>query len=101
MYPSLGEPLSKSAMPAVGFTFTVYWPGSGTAPDQATIEIIKDGQPVATIPSRLAAPDSSGRIQHAAAFPMATLVPGEYTLKVTVADGAGSLSRQAPFVVEP
>ena len=54
---------------------------------------------MAKLPMPLPAADASGRIQHAASLPMAALPPGEYALKVTVAAGDRSTSRQARFVV--
>jgi hypothetical protein len=101
MYPNLGEPLRKSAVPAVGFYFTVYSPGAQQAPTRATIEVLKGSEVVTRTPTPLGAPDSRGRIQHAAAFPMDRLTPGTYTLKVGVVSGTDMVSRQAQFVVEP
>ena len=101
MYPNLGEPLRKSVNPQLGFYFTVYSAGAQSAPTRANVEIVKEGQVLAKTAVVLSAPDSVGRIQHAAALPLERLAPGSYTLKVGVSSGLDSASQQAPFVVEP
>jgi len=101
MYPNLGEPISKSAAPAVGFFFTVYTGGAQAAPPRANLDLVHDGQVLVRLPLQLGAPDSLGRIQHAAALPLEKLAPGTYTLKVGVASGAQSARQQAQFVVTP
>jgi hypothetical protein len=101
MYPNLGQPLSKSHTPVLGFYVTVYSPDGEQAPERAKIEILKDGQSVAETPTALGASDDRGRIQHAAAFPLEALAPGTYLLRVTVANGSQWASQQAPFVITP
>jgi hypothetical protein len=101
MYPNLGQPLSKSHTPALGFYVTVYSPDGEEAPDRATLEILRDGQSIAKTPTALGASDDRGRIQHAAAFPLEALAPGAYSLKVTVASGSQWATQQTPFVVTP
>jgi hypothetical protein len=101
MHPNLGEPLSKATTPAAGFCFTVYVPGAGAAPRLATLEVAQVGQPAARTSTALPAPDGRGRIQHAAALTMQELVPGEYTLRISVASGAESATQETRFVVVP
>jgi hypothetical protein len=60
IYPNLGEPIRKSRQKTVPF-YIVVLPG-GAAP-KATLEIMKDGQPLAQVPTPLTAPDASRRGQ--------------------------------------
>jgi hypothetical protein len=98
LYPNMGEPFRKSVNPNLGFYFNAYGPAD-TAPKQALVELMKGSAVAARVPMPLPAPDAGGRIQHAATLPMQSLAPGDYTLKITVANGTQSASRQARFVV--
>jgi VWFA-related protein len=98
VYPNMGEPYSKSAAPALGFYFSTY-SGRSAAPKEASVELLRGQRVLARDAAALPQPDDTGRIQHAAALPLASLEPGEYTLRITVANGSASQSRQARFVV--
>ena len=51
----------------------------------------EDGKVVARTTTELGVPDDRGRSQNAGALPLTTIAPGQYTLKVSVPDGAGAL----------
>jgi VWFA-related protein len=98
LYPALGRPFPKSAQ-AVGFYFSVYgWPQAAAA-RSALIELLQGERVVTRATSELAAPDASGRIQHAGALPIASLAPGSYTLRVSVGAGAAAQSRTAALTI--
>jgi hypothetical protein len=97
LYPNLGTPLRKSAAPVLGFFFSVY--GPGVAGQRATLEIQQGTRVMAKTQTDLGPPDASGRSQNAGALNVGTLTPGAYTLKVSVPDGQGVQSREAPFTV--
>ncbi len=98
LYPNMGAPFHKSQSPNLGFFFTAY--GSPSAPPrQAIVELLKGGAVTAKLPLSLPAVDTHGRIQNAAALPLGSLAPGDYVLRVTVASGEQTASRQTPFVV--
>jgi hypothetical protein len=99
VYPNLGQPFRKSQTPALGFFFDVYGSPGAAAPKQALVELLQGDAVTAKLPMPLPAPDANGRIQHAAALPMQALAPGAYSLRITVAAGTQSASRQARFVV--
>jgi VWFA-related protein len=98
LYPNLGVPLKKSLMPALGFYFAVYGKSVASA-RKTTIEVQQGGKVVASSVVDLAAPDATGRIQHAGTLPIKALAAGDYTLKVSVSDGGQSESRMASFTV--
>jgi VWFA-related protein len=97
LYPSLGLPFRKSAVPAVGFYFSVY--GKGASAGKATVEVRQGAKVVARTTFDLPAPDASGRIQHAGALPLKAFAPGDYALSVSVGEGASALRREAEFTV--
>jgi VWFA-related protein len=97
VYPSLGDPLRKSAAKAMGFYFTARGPATAR---KGLLEVVRDGQVTALFPMDLPAPDATGRIQHAGTLPLHTLTPGSYELRLTLLAGAERLaSRVAPFTV--
>ena len=98
LYPSLGTPFKKSAVPALGYFFSVY--GKDTATTRAaTIEVQEGSRTLVRSTTALAPPDAEGRIQHAGTLPLRSFKPGSYTLRVSIGDGAALQSRQATFTV--
>jgi hypothetical protein len=98
LYPNLGTPFRKSVAPAVGFFFSVYGKDVAAARN-ATIEVSRGTQVVASATSELPAPDAGGRIQHAGAIPLKGIAPGDYRLRVSVSDGHTTQTRDAAFSV--
>jgi VWFA-related protein len=99
LYPNLGAPFHKSTTPNLGFYFTAYGGGDRASPTQATIELLQLGQTLATLPTPLPEPDDRGRIQYAGALPIEGLPEGDFTLRVSVTDGASIATREAAFSV--
>jgi VWFA-related protein len=100
LYPNLGTPVKKSAGPVLGFFFSVYGKaGAAPTPANATLEIQQGTKVVAKTLTPLAPADAQGRSQNAGALPIGNVPPGSYTLRVSVADGTGVQTRDAPFVV--
>ena len=93
LYPSVGEPVRKSATPELGFFFTVY-PAKGSNAT-ASMEVIQNGAVLATLPLPLGSPDSAGRIQQISRIPTAALPAGTYDLRVVVAQGQRKVSQTA------
>lgn len=97
LYPSAGESFHKASVPAVEFYFVVY--GASDSGRRASLEVRNGERTVGATTLDLVAPDESGRIQQAGALPLRSLGPGSYSLRVTVSDGRGSDTREAPFLV--
>jgi VWFA-related protein len=98
LYPSLGAPFRRSGPGGLGFYFRAY----GLAPNgrsSATFEIRRGSQVLGTTNTPLPAADATGRAQHAGTFPITSLPPGAYTLKVSVSDGGSTATREATFDV--
>ncbi len=100
LYPNMGEAVRKSTTPALGFFFSAYVPPGVTAPKQAQVEIMKGTTSLARLPLTLQAPNSAGRIQHAAGLPVQALEAGEYAIRVSVPVRASDAQpQQARFVI--
>jgi VWFA-related protein len=98
LYPNLGTPIRKSQGPVLGFYFSAY--GKGAGPGQrATLEILQGAKVVAKTSTELGAVDAQGRSLNAGVLPLNNIAPGAYVLKVSIADGQGMQSREAPFTV--
>jgi VWFA-related protein len=99
VYPNLGESIKKSASKQLACYFTVYVSKSNTSAPKLSIEIARSQKAMVKVDPALPAPDQSGRIQYANAFPLDAFPPGEYELKVTVNDGKDSVTRSETFSV--
>jgi VWFA-related protein len=101
IYPSLGEPVRKSAVKQLAFFFTAYIAKGSADKHTMTLEVVRGGKAIGQMSSELPAPDSSGRIQYASALPLDNFPPGAYELKVTVKDSRTAAARSTLFTVEP
>jgi VWFA-related protein len=99
LYPNLGQPLKRAVDNELSFFVTIYPESTGAAPD-ATIELLKDGQPAGRVAIELAKPDAAGRIQHVGRMPIDGFPPGNYELRMIVKDGTIAQTRTAAFRVE-
>lgn len=66
-------------------------------PATATLEVMRDGATLATLPLTLDQPDSTGRIRQLARLPVSTLPAGEYTLRLLVMQRGERALRVAQF----
>jgi VWFA-related protein len=95
--PNLGEPIRRSVK-QVPFFFTAYVPAATSAP-KLVIELRQKGRTLAQMPGELPKPDESGRVQYLAGLPLETIPAGEYELRITVTDGATTVSRSGYFTI--
>jgi hypothetical protein len=95
-YPNLGEPIRKSAVPELPFFFTLYGTGH---PDQAFVQLLRNGQILAEAPLQLGTTAGS-RIQQVGRLPITTLPVGTYELKIRVLSGRQEISRTAFFTLQ-
>jgi hypothetical protein len=103
IYPNLGEAVRKAAnSQKMGFYFNIYPAKEDKTVPRLTLEVLQSGKSIARVQiSNLTPPDKEGRIQYASALPLDSLQPGSYELKISVSDAKGTVSRSAPFVLEP
>lgn len=96
LYPNLGTPLERGADKELGFYFVAYLaPGGGDA--RATLQLLKDAQPIASVGLPLPAPDAQNRIPLASRLPVEQLAAGTYELRLVVQQGSAVTSQTAPF----
>jgi hypothetical protein len=99
LYPDLGQPFSQTANERVGYYFNVYG-ASGMV--TAAFEVWQGEERISEGKGPLPAADAEGRIQYAGVIPIKGLATGDYELRVTVRDGAGSTDhRVVPLTVIP
>jgi hypothetical protein len=98
LYPRLGEPFVKNIDRSASFFVRMHVP-KGVPPPTATLALVKNGQPAASVPLRLDAPNALGVIDHTAQFPLDSLPVGDYVLRLVVVVGRESIMREAPLRV--
>jgi VWFA-related protein len=100
LYPNLDRPMRREASQELTF-FVTAWPSLERPGVSAQVEVVRDGQKVATTPPARLLPDLDGRIQLASSVPMASFTPGAYELRVTLSDGRDAETRTTAFPIEP
>ena len=95
LHPNIGDPVSKSAKEQ-GFYFAVY-PAAGGAAVDARIELLRNGQLLASVPMPVGQADESGRIQVSGRLPLEPLERGTYDLRAVVTQGAHQMVRSTTF----
>ncbi len=98
VYPSGGEPFSRSGDRQLTVFYTIY-PGAGFAAPEATLELQRNGRSITTAPVALGPRDPHGRIQQVSRISLAPLTPGMYELRIHARDGKTALTRSAFFQV--
>lgn len=96
LYPSFGEPISLAARPEL--TFALPMTASGLVPS-ATLELVRRGQVLATLPLPADAPLADGRLVIVGRLPLAQIPSGAYDLRVSVDAGGHTVSRIAAFTL--
>jgi VWFA-related protein len=108
LLPNLGEPLVPTS--DLVFGFEAFADPGGSQPE-GTIAVAREGQSVAVtalplsmnvaagLEARIPRPEA-GRIAYVGHIPVVTLAPGSYSLELTLRQGAATLRRTAPFIVQ-
>ena len=78
-----------------------YTARGGRVPLNGRVELVQDGQVIATRALAPPAPDDTGLVQHANELPLSDVGPGAYELRVSLGDGASSVTRSTRFVLQP
>ena len=100
LYPSFGEPLSKTATAEISFALPLVLDAAASAPT-ATLELLQQGQSLAQIPLPLDKPDANGRLLQMSRLPSAAIPPGTYELRVTIAAGSAKSVRSTELTITP
>jgi VWFA-related protein len=100
LYPNLDRPMRREAGHELTF-FVTAWPAVERPGVNAQVEVVRNGQRVATTPAARLLPDSDGRIQLASSVPIDSFTPGAYELRVTLSDGRDAETRTTAFPIAP
>ena len=99
LYPSLGERIERGTAKQIAYFFTA-WPVKGvTKPLQMKLEILQNSQSLGTTSGALPAADERGQIKYAGSFAIDKFPAGAFELKITVSDGANSVTRSTSFIL--
>ena len=99
VYPNLGERVDRSTTKQLAYFFAA-WPAKGaTKPLQMKLEILQNNQLLGTTSGNLPAADDRGQIKYAGSFGIEKFPAGVFELKITVSDGANSVTRSTNFVI--
>jgi VWFA-related protein len=98
LYPRTGEAVSKTRDRSLPFFYTLQPQGQTL---RATLTLLVDGHSVANVKLTLPSPDSSGRIQHLAQLPLASVPEGECELRVTIEGAGAPVTRTTTFTLVP
>jgi VWFA-related protein len=96
LYPSLGEPITKSNTSELPFYFALYGDVSGA---RAVAQLLRNGRAVAEAPVELP-PATASRVQQVSRLPIATMPAGTYELRIRVMHKGQELSRSAFFTLQ-
>ena len=100
MTPDLGGRLhAEAGSDGLAVYYVVYAQPGATEPPQMTLEVDRAGHVVRRGKVALPAADAGGRIPYVAKVPVAALAPGEYTLRLSVTQGASTATEEAPLQV--
>jgi VWFA-related protein len=100
LYPNLGQPVTRDAGRPLAF-FLRAWPAAERPGVDARVEVLRGTQTVAAArPVRLR-PEADGLVQLVSSFPVESLVPGAYELRVTLTDGRDAEMRTTALSVGP
>ena len=96
MMPDLGVRLrAEAGSDGLAVYYVVYAQPGAAEPPRMTLEVDRAGRVVRRGRVELPAADAGGRIPYVAKVPVSALAPGEYTLRLSVTQGASSATEEA------
>ena len=98
--PNLGLPIPKAQNPSLSVYFVVYTAPGEAAPLTA-LEVLSGDTVVARARPELPAADAAGRIPYVGTFPIESLAPGDYSIRVLVQQGGAVAVSETPFTLAP
>jgi VWFA-related protein len=98
LYPSFGEPISRSRQQDVSFALPMVVSPRGDPPT-ASLELMAGDRGVATLTFELGSARKDGRLMALGRLPLSSIPPGSYTLRVVVSSGERREIRSMAFSV--
>lgn len=99
LVPHLAGPVSQAATPNLSFFARIY--PAGTEPARLTLDFVRDGKIVGRAQPPLPARDASGRLAYVGGVPSSGFPPGAYEVRLTLTQGARSVTSSARFELAP
>ena len=98
--PTLHPTISKTANSGISFYLVIYPDKSTSQPPRLSMEFSRNGQILGSGSPELGQPDKDGRIQYVATVPIASLEPGEYTIRFNAMQGAATAEELTTFILQ-
>jgi hypothetical protein len=98
IYPNLGTPVVRSKRGSLVFYYTAR---GAAGPLNGRAELVQDGRVVAQRTIGAPSADASGLVQQASELPLGDLGAGPYELRLTLSDGAATVTRSTTFMLQP
>ncbi len=99
LVPHLAGPVSQAATPNLSFFARIY--PAGTEPARLTLDFVRDGKIVGRAQPPLPARDAAGRLAYVGGVPSSGFPPGAYEVRLTLAQGARSVTSSTRFELVP
>ncbi len=100
LVPDLDAHIKKSATPSLSL-FAIVYPLAGAEAPTATLEFWRDGKAVGRAQPELSAADKEGHRHCVAVLPTASFAPGNYEVRLRVAQGPATVEERAALVLVP
>ena len=98
--PTLNPTISKAGNSGVSFYVVIYPDKSSSQPTRLSMEFSRNGQVLGNGSPELSKPDKDGRIQYVATVPVASLEPGEYTIRFDAMQGTETAWEVTTFILQ-
>jgi len=98
--PTLNPTISKAGNSGVSFYVVIYPDKSSSQPTRLSMEFSRNGQVLGNGSPELSKPDKDGRIQYVATVPVASLEPGEYTIRFDAMQGTETAWEVTKFILQ-
>jgi hypothetical protein len=100
LVPNLDAQIKKSATPNLSL-FAIVYPAAGTEAPTATLEFWRDGKAVGRAQPELSAADREGHRHCVTMLSTAAFAPGNYEVRLRVAQGPATVEERAALVLVP
>ena len=98
--PTLNPTIIKAGNPGLSFYLVVYLNKGAAQPPHLSMEFSRNGQVLGSGSPDLGQPDKDGRIQYVATIPVASLEPGDYSIRFSATQGAETAEELTTFVLQ-
>jgi len=94
------NPVLRKADGDVSFYMVIYPDKKVSTAPQLVMEFSKDGQVLGSGSPQLSGPEKDGRIHYVATIPLASLPPGQFTIRFMVKQGSEAAEEPVSFTLQ-